>query len=106
VDAYHRAIDATPGRDSRAGRRLLDRLHRDGSDLLAVGASDWIVRPVDGSYRADERYFLDCILGFVADAITDVPGGDEWLATRRRQLADGDLTFVAHGYDLLWRAGE
>jgi hypothetical protein len=43
-------------------------------------------------------------LGFVADAIEEVPGGDDWLATRRAQLAAGELTFVAHGYDLLWRA--
>jgi len=106
VDAYHDAIDATPGRTSRAGRELLDLLRQRPGELLAVGASDWIVRPVDDGYPADERYFLESILGFVADALDGVADGDEWLTARRRQLAAGELTFVAHGYDLLWRRPE
>jgi hypothetical protein len=104
--AYHAGIERTPGRDSRAGRHLLDLLRRREEELLAVGASDWVVRPVDGAYRADERYFLASILGFVAETVGDEVGTanlDAWLATRRRQLARGELTYVAHGYDLLWR---
>jgi hypothetical protein len=103
VEAFHRDIDATAGRDSRAGRHLLDRLRDRDERLLAVGASDWIVRPVDGRYPADERYFLRAILGFVADAVADVEGADAWLDARRRQLDAGKLTYVAHGYDALWR---
>ncbi len=98
VEAFHAAIDAAPGRDSRAGRRLLDRLRERGARVEAVAASDWIVRP-----SADERYFLACILGFAADAIGSSKRGEEWLETRRRQLREGELTYVAHGYDLLWR---
>jgi SAM-dependent methyltransferase len=103
--AYHRAIDRETGRDSRAGRHLLESLRRREESLLAVGSSDWIVRPVEGGYRADERYFLDCILGFVADAVEGLAAADvdRWLAVRRRQLERGELTYVAHGYDLLWR---
>jgi SAM-dependent methyltransferase len=104
LDAYHDAIDATAGRDSRAGRRLLDVLRRrERETLLAVGASDWVVRPVEGGYRADERYFIGRILDFVADAARQVAGGEAWLDARREQLAAGELTYVAHGYDLLWR---
>jgi hypothetical protein len=106
--AYHRAIDRTPGRDSRAGRHLLDLLRRRDERLLAVGSSDWVVRPVDGGYREDEAYFLECILGFVAEALSTVAPGEAvegWLGTRRRQLERGELTYVAHGYDLLWRVG-
>lgn len=102
VEAFHRDIDSTPGRDVRAGRHLLERLRERGDRVHAVGASDWIVRPVDGRYPADERYFLSCILGFVADALGEVEGGAEWLETRRRQLSAGELTYVAHGYDVLW----
>ncbi|MFB6157869.1 MAG: class I SAM-dependent methyltransferase [Haloferacaceae archaeon] len=109
--AYHHAIDATPGRDSRAGRHLLDRLRRADGTLLAVGSSDWVVRPHDGRhgaagrYPADERHFLDRILSFVADALADAPvDADDWLADRRARLAAGELTYVAHGYDLLYRA--
>lgn len=105
--AYHRAIDAQPGRDSRAGRHLLDRLRAGDGDLLAVASSDWVVRPHDGAYPGDERYFLERILGFVEDALGEggqtVDGFDDWLAARRRHLADGTLTYVAHQYDLLYR---
>ena len=102
IEAFHRDIDSTPGRDVRAGRHLLERLGERGDRIHAVGASNWIVRPVDGRYPADERYFLACILGFVADALDDVEGGPEWLETRRRQLRAGELTYVAHNYDVLW----
>ena len=104
LEAYHEAIDGTPGRDSRAGRHLIDRLPAD--ELLAVDSSDWIVRSTAGGYPTDERYFLACILGFVADVVEDVDGGEEWLSIRRNQLAAGELSFVAHGYDLLWRPTE
>lgn len=105
--AYHDAIDGPTGRNSRAGRRCLSALSdRDGT-LRAVGGSDWIVRPRDGAYPADERYFLGCILDFVAAALADAPvDADDWLATRRRQLAAGELTYVAHNYDICYRSPE
>jgi hypothetical protein len=104
IDAYHRHIDDEPGRDVTAGRHLLDRCRDRGGDLLAAGASDWIVHPRDGDYPGDERYFLDSILSFVEAAVGDeVSGVDDWLGTRRRQLARGTLTYVAHGYDVLYR---
>ncbi|WP_251341942.1 class I SAM-dependent methyltransferase [Haloplanus halophilus] len=105
VAAYHDAIDDEPGRDARAGRHLLDRCRaRDGA-LLAAGASDWIVHPRDGGYPADERRFLGAILSFVEEAVDGVPGAEDWLRTRRRQLDSGTLTYVAHGYDVLYRPG-
>lgn len=102
--AYHAAIDAEDGRDVRAGRHLLDRLRAADGRLVAAGPSDWIVRPRDGAYPADEAHFLSCILDFVADALAGsaVEGADDWLATRREQLAAGELTYVAHQYDLLY----
>jgi hypothetical protein len=104
VAAYHEAIDGTPDRDVRAGRHLLDRCRERGGDLLAAGASDWVVHPRDGDYPADERSFLTSILSFVEDAVDDdVPGVDAWLRTRRRQVDAGTLTYVAHGYDVLYR---
>jgi hypothetical protein len=103
VAAYHDDIDARPGRDVHAGRHLLDRCREREGDLLAAGASDWVVHPREGAYPADERYFLATILSFVESAV-DVPGVDAWLRTRRRQLAEGTLTYVAHGYDVCYRA--
>ena len=108
VDAYHAAIDETPGRDSLAGRRLVQHLQERSGELLAVAAADWVVRPVDGAeadrYPAEEAHFLACILGFVEDALSgrDVDASD-WLGARRRQLESGELTYLAHNYDLLYR---
>jgi hypothetical protein len=102
--AYHDAIDAEPGRDTRAGRHLLDRCRARDGELLAAGASDWVVYP---PYPADERYFLSTILDFVAETVAGrVDGADDWLRTRRRQLDAGRLSYVAHGYDVLYRAPE
>jgi len=106
--AYHAAIDARPGRDVRAGRHLVDLCRRREGTLLAVGSSDWIVRPRARRYPGDERYFLSRILGFVEEAVgsasRSVEDLDSWLRTRRRQLERGELTYVAHQYDLLYRA--
>lgn len=103
--AYHQAIDAEPGRDVRAGRRLTAMLQQREGDLVAMDASDWVVRPVENGYPADEAAFLDTILGFVAEALENegIEGFDDWLATRRAQLAASQLTYVAHQYDLLYR---
>lgn len=105
LDAYHAAIDAEPGRDSRAGRRLIQHLRQREGQLLEVASSDWIVRSRGGGYPADEAHFLGCVLGFVEDALVDrdVEAAD-WLTERRRQLDAGGLTYVAHNYDLLYRA--
>ncbi|WP_049979746.1 class I SAM-dependent methyltransferase [Halolamina rubra] len=102
--AYHDRIAAEPGRDPRAGRHLLDRCRAADGDLLGAGASDWIVRPIEGEYPGDEGFFLSRILEFVADALdgANVDGATDWIETRRRQLAAGELTYVAHQYDLLY----
>jgi len=106
--AYHDAIDAEPGRDIHAGRHLADACRRADGDLLAMAASDWVLRPRGGSYPADEAYFLARILDFVETAFSeaDVAQSGDWLAARRQQLADAELTYVAHQYDLLYRAAE
>jgi len=109
--AYHDAIDRVPGRDARAGRHLADLLRRRPGELLAMAASDWVVRPRAGDYPTDEAYFLGRILAFVEAALAGgsgnrterVDGLEEWLTARRDQLAAGELTYVAHQYDLLYR---
>lgn len=105
-DAYHAAIDADPGRDVHAGRHLAEACGRRDGDLLAMGSSDWILRPTANEYHADEGYFLASILDFIEEALSERPveGAADWLATRRRQLDDGQLLYVAHQYDLLYRA--
>jgi len=106
--AYHEAINAESGRDAHAGRHLIDAARDRDGDLLAVGGSDWVVRPRDGRYLADEAYFLEYILDSVADTLaeTTVDGAADWITTRRRQLAAGRLTYAAHGFDILYQAPE
>ncbi|WP_153952246.1 SAM-dependent methyltransferase [Halosegnis longus] len=100
LGAFHDTIDATDGR-SRAATTLLDALGERDATVLAVGSSDWVVRPRAGAYPADERYFLSSILDIIEDAL----GGQaaEWLAARREQLSAGQLTYVANNHDVLWR---
>ncbi|MFW6265847.1 MAG: class I SAM-dependent methyltransferase [Halanaeroarchaeum sp.] len=107
IDAYHQAIAERPGRDVRAGRHLLQQFQERPGKLLSVASSDWIVRPRDGSYPADEAYFLGRILEFVESSLSgrspSVRGLADWLEARRRQLAASELTYVAHQYDLLYQ---
>ena len=103
--AYHAAIDSEPGRDVQAGRHVADACRRRDGDLLAMAGSDWVLRPHGETYPNDEAYFLKCILDFIQSALSDatVEGSEDWLATRKGQLATGQLTYVAHQYDLLYR---
>jgi SAM-dependent methyltransferase len=108
--AYHRHMDKKPGGDSRAGSHALARLTAiDGATVTGVAGSDWVVRPVEGSYPGDEAVFLRHILDTVASALGDLDSGPdiedgtlaEWLSTRRRQVANGELTYLTHQLDLL-----
>ncbi|MGB9951366.1 class I SAM-dependent methyltransferase [Haloarcula marismortui] len=107
---YHEHMDGKQGGDSRAGSDVLGRLQRlDGTTLSAVAGSDWVVRPIDGSYPADEAYFLRYILDTIEDAVGEVAGRDfeglaDWLAGRREQVAAAELLYHAHQLDFLGRA--
>ncbi|MDS0222333.1 class I SAM-dependent methyltransferase [Haloarcula sp. S1AR25-5A] len=106
---YHDHMDRKPGGDSRAGDDVLDRLQRlDGATLSGAAGSDWIVRPVDGAYPADEAYFLQHILDTVEAAVREVAGNDfdaldDWLARRREQVAAAELLYCTHQLDFLGR---
>ena len=112
---YHRSMDTRttdgqPSGDSRTGRRLFHALRRCGAEVLAAGGSDWVVHAVGGSYPADEAYFLGCILHFVESTLRgharlDARALEDWVATRRRQIARGELVYVAHQLDYCGRAG-
>jgi SAM-dependent methyltransferase len=111
VDLYHRTmderlVDGMPSGDSRCGRHLLTLLPRCGYRIVEAGSSDWLVIPRDGGYPADERFFLECMLGFFQESLAGHPGLDErdfsaWLEARRAQLAAGELVFMAHQLDVL-----
>jgi len=110
--AYHRHMDQKPGGDSRAGHHALDRLRAlEGVTVDGVAGSDWAVYPRDDAYPADEAYFLRYILATVEGAVgeLDANAPDDqtlaaWLATRRQQVADAELSYLTHQLDLLGRA--
>ena len=104
---YHDHMDQKSGGDSRAGDAVLYRLQMlSGTTLRAVAGSDWVVRPVDGSYPADEAYFLSFILDTVEQAVGEMPDSDpetlaRWLRARREQLDRADLSYTTHQLDFL-----
>lgn len=106
---YHRTMDERPGGgDSRTGRHLFGHLRSAGVRLLAAGASDWVVYPVDGAYPAEEAYFLNFILSFFESSLAGHPGLDSselagWLAARQAQVERAELVFIAHQMDFLMR---
>jgi SAM-dependent methyltransferase len=114
--AYHRDMDervryGRPAGESRTGRHLFHHLAAAGASALAAGSSDWMVHAgPDGSYPGDEAYFLHSILNTIEDALRDRQDRVEpaaltdWLAERRRQLAAGELVYIAHQLDFAGRS--
>ncbi|WP_254768197.1 methyltransferase [Salinilacihabitans rarus] len=115
---YHRHMDEVrdaPG-SSRAGRELLAALPGSGAasgsefEVLAAGGSDWVVRPVDGAYPADEAAFLGHLLETIDGALADYPPAvldpavrEAWVERRLAALERGDLVAVVHNLDVLGR---
>ena len=116
MQAYHRDMDervryGRPAGDSRTGRRLFHNLRAAGAPALAAGSSDWVVSAgPDGNYPDDEAYFLRSILSTIQDALRSRPDRVEpadladWLAMRGRQLAAGELVYIAHQLDFVGRS--
>jgi SAM-dependent methyltransferase len=113
--AYHRDMDervryGRPAGDSRTGRRLFHYLRAAGAPALAAGSSDWVVSAgPDGNYPGDEAYFLRSILDTIQNALRSRQDWVEpavladWLAVRGRQLAAGELVYIAHQLDFAGR---
>ncbi len=112
MNAYHASMDqrlvaGKPSGDSRSGRHLYGHLRAAGAEILAVGASDWVVIPQPRrGYLADEAYFLHFIIQTVHRELQAHPevGGarlDAWAAKRHRQVESGELFYLAHQLDYL-----
>jgi hypothetical protein len=110
---YHRSMDerVRSGRragDSRTGRHLFQHLVAAGARILGSGSSDWVVHAVDGKYPGRESDFVDNILHTIdaelnSRAEVDQVSLRQWLATRREQLARGELVYIAHQLDFAGR---
>ncbi|HEY7062614.1 MAG TPA: class I SAM-dependent methyltransferase [Chloroflexota bacterium] len=93
---------------SRTGRRLFHHVRAAGGDVLALGASDWVVAPGPAGYAADEAYFLHHLVHFIPGALADNPTLDRatveaWVEQRHRQIDAAQLLYVSHQLDLLAR---
>jgi SAM-dependent methyltransferase len=114
--AYHRDMDerfryGRPAGESRTGRRLFHYLRAAGAPALAAGSSDWVVSAgPDGHYPGDEAYFLRTILRTIDCALRNRPDWvkpadlDDWLTERHRQVAAGELVYIAHQLDFVGRS--
>lgn len=108
---YHRTMDErlTAGQlsgDSQAGRHLFRLLPTYGYDILAIGASDWVVHPIRGRYPAQEADFLHAIITTVDLALRQHPELPatrlaDWVAARHAQIERAELLYVAHQLDYL-----
>ncbi len=102
--AYHRTmneriIDGTLSGDSRAGRHLFTHLRATSGQILAAGASDWIVY---APYPADETYFLHFIVDTVRGALDGKIAPrqiENWASARHAQIESGTLVYIAHQLD-------
>ena len=112
---YHRTMDERQvgGRasgDSRAGRHLFANLQDAGWQVLAAGASDWVVYPGPGGYPADEAYFLHFIIHTIDLALQACPEIApellrRWVSARQAQIERAELVFITHQLDFTGRVG-
>jgi hypothetical protein len=104
---YHQTMDARPtGGDSQSGRHLFGHLQNSGTQILAAGASDWVVHSVNGKYPEDEAYFLHFILHFFEESLMgqaelNAAAFTNWLQERHTQVKCGELVYIAHQMDFL-----
>lgn len=104
---YHESMDVRPtGGDSQSGRHLFEHLRGTGAEILAAGASDWVVHAINGKYPENEAYFLHFILHFFEESLTgheklDAGALKMWLDKRRTQIERGELVYIAHQLDFL-----
>jgi SAM-dependent methyltransferase len=110
---YHANMDARRAADlptggSNAGRALLRHLLDFNMEILASGASDWVIYPDKTGYPADEAYFLHFIIHTIENALLGHPDLDtnafaNWISRRQRQVEAAELIYIAHQLDVLGR---
>jgi SAM-dependent methyltransferase len=113
LDLFHRSMNKrrTGGRisgDSQTGRHLFNYLQDLGVEILAAGASDWVVHPNQGRYGSDEAYFLHYIIHTIdrelsGNAGLEIERFKGWVAGRHAQIEAGKLVYIAHQVDIVGR---
>lgn len=101
-----RIVAGKPSGDSKTGRHLFNQLRIAGAQLLAAGASDWVVYPGANGYHKDEAFFLHFITHTIQQALRDDPNlnGQQfhhWIDERHAQIEQNKLVYIAHQMDFL-----
>ena len=89
----------------KSGRQLLSRLPGIGSRIAAAGSSDWVVFSKHNTYPNNDHYFLKCILSFVEQELLNQSEISDdtvsrWVESRRQQIEDCELMYIAHQLDI------
>ena len=104
---YHASMDARIAGASHTGRRLLTFLQRPGLELLAAGSSDWVIHPRNAGYTMEETFFLNALIETIERELAKKSSPPSnlvtWARLRYRQVAAGELSFLARHLDLLAR---
>jgi len=106
-----RQVDGRPSGDSHSGRHLFTHLRAAGAQILAAGASDWVVFPGHQGYPGDEAYFLHFIINTIDLALHSQPSLDaaqfqHWVAARHAQIERKELVYITHQLDFLVKQAE
>lgn len=113
-NSFHRAMGnrKVSGYDALAchtGRRLIPCLKSLKATVKSAGGSTWTVSPDNGTYSDDEAFFLESIVDFIQSASDQFEeygfrgsrsSLNRYLASRRKQISDGTLVYVAHNIDI------
>lgn len=110
---YHRSMDerivgGKPSGDSQSGRHMFQYIKQAGAKILASGASDWVVCPMDTRYPNDEAFFLQFILRTIEQQLRGHPELDArrfawWMDERYKQIERSELVYIAHQMDFCGR---
>jgi hypothetical protein len=110
---YHRTMDERitdgyPSGDSRSGRHLFGHLQAAGAQILAAGASDWVVFPKQDGYPADEAYFLHFIIHTIHGALAGSPSWTRsaWRSAERHASGRALRAGVYRTRWILWEKDE
>ena len=87
--------------NSKTGRQLFHALRKESVEILEMGSSDWIVYPKNDKYEAEEHFFLNYIVTMIEKSVGK--GALEWAISRRQDINQGRLVYIAHQLDCLAR---
>ena len=111
LDLYHHTMDERitnnlPSGDSQSGRHLFAYIRQAGGQILAAGASDWVVFPGVNGYPDRDADFLHFIIHTIhaslqSNTLLNQKDLEQWIHTRHAQVRRAELVYIAHQIDIL-----